>query len=274
MIPFLPNPWESAGLPDQEVSAGQPETAQFTAPEGFRLSDLMVQALFAGRKAKNANMDALRSAKEREAAGDIADYIWEDTGWGRGRDRHWRWEISDDTSKFTRGGRTLGESLHHPELHANYDIADIPIVYNDRLPRGHAAYYQSGSGGPERIELSPHSTDDELHSNLIHEVQHVIQNREGFSPGTDPVWMRRQIARVGRLGPFGPEEALGLYNKTAGEVEAQTAAKRLNKRPADRLRVSPWNEEPIARERQIVLERARDGSTLPIPFPKPPVFFE
>jgi hypothetical protein len=50
MMPILPSPWESAGLPDEEGGAEQPRTAQFFAPEGFRPGDLARSVLYLGQQ--------------------------------------------------------------------------------------------------------------------------------------------------------------------------------------------------------------------------------
>ncbi len=56
MLPILPNPWELAGLPDEDVPPGQPRTAQFLAPEGFRPGDLASPVLYLGQRARTADL--------------------------------------------------------------------------------------------------------------------------------------------------------------------------------------------------------------------------
>jgi hypothetical protein len=56
--------------------------------------------MFGGISAKNAPLDDLAKAEAMEKAGEAADDIWRATGWGRGADQKWRFEIDDSKSVY------------------------------------------------------------------------------------------------------------------------------------------------------------------------------
>lgn len=59
---------------------------------------------YAGRRAKNADLAALERAEQMEEQGADAETIRRDTGWFRGMDGKWRFEIDDSGMQFRKGG--------------------------------------------------------------------------------------------------------------------------------------------------------------------------
>ena len=68
-----------------------------TGDDGNRLS-------YAGVNAKTADMRSLREARELEEAGAAAETIREATGWFRGADGKWRFEIDDSAAEYRKHG--------------------------------------------------------------------------------------------------------------------------------------------------------------------------
>jgi hypothetical protein len=155
---------------------------------------------FAGVGAKTANLVKLASAEAMEQAGKSADDIWRSTGWGRGTDGKWRFEIDDSASsslvrmdgeQVADGSNFLGDIMSHDDLYKNYD--DLSVV---------GASYRNGPKGgsytrPENREyLGLFDIDEEIQARgksaedinqvLLHESQHAIQKRENFASGGDP----------------------------------------------------------------------------------------
>lgn len=66
---------------------------------------------YAGRNARTADMEALARAEEMERNGEDWDTIRQETGWFRGMDNEWRFEINDSNMEFRRDGdvRLLAE---------------------------------------------------------------------------------------------------------------------------------------------------------------------
>lgn len=149
--------------------------------------------IFGGRLAKTADQAALSKAEELAANGAPREQIWNDTGWFQGADGKWRFEIDDSTSVAKAGTPgTVQQKLTHPELTAAYpDIADVRLRWGEAPGRG-SHQMRSPSGSPENIGLSqadPMSKSKEI---LLHELQHAVQSREGFTSGASPSWFNQQ----------------------------------------------------------------------------------
>ena len=154
--------------------------------------------MFAGENAQNADKEALNAAKEMEENGTDAETIRQKTGWFRGADGKWRWEIDDsgmklrtdaaDISNYT----TLGELVDAPALFATYpDMKDMDVTFHN-LERGQFGGYNRRF---DSIELSRDlkNRPEALLNSLIHEVQHAIQQREGFTPGANLKYWNRKL---------------------------------------------------------------------------------
>lgn len=103
---------------------------------------------FAGEKAQGADMEALGLAKDMLAAGVAEDTIRQQTGWHRGMDGKWRWEIDDSSMRYDSSGDLRGaesarwaqEDLHNAreELwgHADMETLDKVRAYNRAVLAG------------------------------------------------------------------------------------------------------------------------------------------
>lgn len=153
---------------------------------------------YAGRNAENADLDALHEAERYEMQGVDAETIRQKTGWFRGADGKWRSEVNDsgmklrtdaaDISNYT----TLGKLVNASELFAAYpDLADVGVTFQT-LERGQNGGYNRRF---DSIELSRDlkNRPEALLNSLTHEVQHAIQQREGFTPGANPKYWNRKL---------------------------------------------------------------------------------
>lgn len=148
---------------------------------------------YAGEKALIANHSILAQAKAMEKNGADSEEIRQKTGWHRGYDGKWRFEIDDSGMKikdmiFTAG--TLGDLIEHDTLFKAYpQLKNLRYAF-ERIENGARAYIFADSSGI----ILDHSlrTDalrgekDKLKSILMHEIQHYIQHNEGFASGTNP----------------------------------------------------------------------------------------
>lgn len=189
-----------------------------------------VKYSFAGRKAKNSNHYLIQKAQFMIEDGVDSETIRKETGWYKGYDNKWRFEIDDSKMTITQSDRKylqetsstlLGYLINHNELFKSYpQLRDIMVYSKDTNGDGDAYYdpkYKS-------ITISSRSlrtlSDYGLKSILIHEIQHAIQDIEGFTPGTDT-------------------SDFAKFLNTAGEIEAYdtsdrvdfTADQRKNTRP-------------------------------------------
>ncbi len=155
-----------------------------------------VQYAMAGPKAVGANEEALLFAQSREQAGVAMENIRRNTGWFKGIDGVWRYEISDAGFSLTpafealkespmmgkKDSIPLSEAINHPALFRAYpELADVKIFKRRPLfdfGRGQQGWFDEKTN---EIGITPYATD--VPGTLIHEIQHWIQNKEGFAQG-------------------------------------------------------------------------------------------
>lgn len=123
------------------------------------------------------------------------------TGWSRGTDGEWRYEIDDSQAKvdiealqrnagFFGDELALSDVLEHQELFDAYPrLADVEVVVWDDLDLGDAAYSRYDNIIYINVATLP---EEQLKAKLLHEVQHAIQASEGFATVG-----AREIAKMG-----------------------------------------------------------------------------
>ena len=140
---------------------------------------------FAGEKALNASANKLSKAKAMLEKGEDEVKIWQSTGWYKDKDGAWKFEIDDSPAKIkNQNADKLGDLLEHKELFKAYpELKDIKIkkIIDEKGEK--LGYYD-----PNKKEIAINNIGDK--STLMHEVQHAIQNIEGFARGGeyDIVW--------------------------------------------------------------------------------------
>lgn len=229
--------------------------------------------VFGGMRAAGAPTDALRTANMLDMKGASPSDIWQQTGWFRGADQKWRFEIPDKgasvdlTSLGSSGTAPLGSVLSHPALFSAYpDLAKTPVEVGGPGGNVRGVYNPGGPEAAENISLSsiwPKANYSPL-STLLHESQHAIQSREGFAYGgspTDPGMveagkgvlstMQDRVAVLkGSSDPMDQDESSYLraminnyrgspeklaYRSLSGEVEARNVQSRFAN-----PRLAPW----------------------------------
>ena len=140
---------------------------------------------FAGEKALNVSANKLSKAKAMLEKGEDEVKIWQSTGWYKDKDGAWKFEIDDSPAKIkNQNADKLGDLLEHKELFKAYpELKDIKIkkIIDEKGEK--LGYYD-----PNKKEIAINNIGDK--STLMHEVQHAIQNIEGFARGGeyDTVW--------------------------------------------------------------------------------------
>lgn len=135
-------------------------------------------ATIAGVGAATADLQALARARAMAVSGEGRDAILAKTGWWRGPDGKWRFEISDKGATVNPSavsGGKLDTFIDHPDLFKAYpELADVTVQTMSR--RGGS--YSSGDDAPLI------SINDKLpKGSLLHETQHAIQDIEAFERG-------------------------------------------------------------------------------------------
>ena len=141
--------------------------------------------IFAGRNAKTADHGAMQRAASRLAAGDDPRVVWREEGWMRGPDGHMRFEIDDSGSQFTGAAGSLQrapEALRHADLYAAYPDMDEVGITSSVMNEPGATY--ANRHGFEDIQIG--GDPSSYRSYATHELQHAVQNREGFARGGNP----------------------------------------------------------------------------------------
>lgn len=147
--------------------------------------------IFAGKRA------AARSGEDRRAAIAEAERLFEQgmknrdvydrTGVFRGADGKLRFEIDDKASSVldvVHGGTSmrLEDYLTHPELYDLYpSMRGMPVDFKPRQDM--LGVRGSFSPSSQRITLAM-DDPEQMRSTLLHEAQHAVQDREGFSGGS------------------------------------------------------------------------------------------
>lgn len=217
------------------------------------------QYSFAGQKASTANLEHLKNAQEMETLGADMKSIRKATGWFKGMDGKWRFEIDDSEMTYHRGG-DAAFSRDHPD-YAEYQklmrkwmtgevtaeeetrLRQMDETWgreygrlSERVDRGNAtledildhealfrAYPQlrrtkvefadmpkntMGSYSPSQnlITLS-NELRNAPESTLAHEIQHAIQNAEGFTRGSNREYWEEKLTSGDKIQSKGFQDA-------------------------------------------------------------------
>ena len=284
------------------VDRGQSRPQDLLAPLGMSALGMPFAVpgavgVFGGRLARTADQAALRRAEEMATSGADRRAIWDETGWFQGRDGQWRFEIDDSGMRAVNpqwetrwsdnsirtpdnlGGAhaqlplpvRTGQLFDHPELARNYpSIMDTPVdLMTDVSSNGRV--YRLGQPD-EAIWLNTDLSLDRAPSIALHELQHIIQRREGFAPGGNQLGVRsmpefrevlERTLRESEADGDPPISAAGMsqlrdliadktYRELAGEVEARNVQTRQRFTPDERRARPPWETQDVPDADQIL----------------------
>ena len=205
--------------------------------ERFNLSNDDIRYSIIGEKGASAldmaeeatiRMDNLAIARQMEERGDSALNIRMATGWERGADGLWRYEIEENIPKdfFTKNldvETTLGEILgdDHQYFKAYPSLADIKVLFSSQAYTDAGIY---GGYNPINRSLLMFNSDENLET-FVHEIQHAIQVEEGFAVGGGEENFRFEGDIGFRQGQQYIPMKLILENKTRKYVGKETAIK-------------------------------------------------
>jgi len=220
-----------------------------------------------------------------EAANKSAEDIFIATGWEKGVDNKWKYDLQEGVVEFkNKKNGKASEVINYPELFKAYPKAkniDIVFMNSDKFD---GMYLPSKN----RIMLSNSLSDSELKSTLLHEIQHFIQNEEGFAVGGTAQTIKDLYnARIKYEKNFSVKKVLNniknslfkpnsesvkedldklsklvsksdgeLYKSIAGEVEAFNVEERAKMTPEERKAspISKTAEKPI--KEQVVISES------------------
>lgn len=210
---------------------------------------------YAGKKAKTADKLKLATAEQMLKDGIDSETVRKETGWFKGYDGKWRFEIDDSQMVFSKNGfnpdlleykdlelkfitgtitaeeqtrlRELSNTVKGINLHRLDQFAKHDALF-EAYPelRGIELKFTELDGNEKgnydyrhnELQISNKLSQNEIKETLIHEIQHAVQHLEEFTVGSN-------------LGMFNNTEersAYEQYENTAGEIEARDVSKRLD----------------------------------------------
>lgn len=255
------------------------------------------QAMFAGARSTGWNPKSEIIAKAMEGIGKTPEQIHLATGLTKDKAGHWSREFSDRDMEVTNlpaKGTVdkLSNVLNHPKFAREYPdlFNDLKITIIDR--KGTYGGYDRKSN---TIYLNPAEIAKDggsLSSTLAHELQHAVQNWEGFPSGSNAAQegkalnkvldylynrneslyqkmielersgkedkipsLERQYAKTSKLiGEIesNGNKAFNNYKKQAGEVQARNTQNRLNLTEEERGKLSPQDTQDTSIKDQLV----------------------
>lgn len=243
---------ENAGLPmydydpNKEGDRSRAFNEAINSSDNIRFSLAGVRGAAAADKAeeRNARMDNLSVARKMEEEKKDAKAIKMATGWERGADGKWRYEIPDAKIKDTMNvgggqivkryeddmlwnGGKLSDVIDAPELFKAYPQLkgvriDTDAIMNDMPSHGE---YDSKTN-----TITIHADELKYMNDILnHEIQHAIQGIEGFATGGSPTTIRGEVKKrfnevtkqIKQLRAEGKEdEAKALIEKNRGLYDA------------------------------------------------------
>lgn len=293
------------------------------APVASKLADGTLGS-FAGVTSKTLDKNKLAQAQVMQANGANPEEIWQTTGFFRGADTRWRYEILDQLARLKMNNfvdvtpkesmdwssvntnttslirpknplndvdmsgmstlqqiehltssethQLLSDIIDHPELFKAYPfLKDVKVQNMPPQMSNRTLAYVDSNGD---INLSPMSPDLTKQV-LLHEIQHIIQRREGFARGGNPSQFEHpNIDKAQKLyddaiaqggDPNSPaltkakkiiddnrNQAYKEYHRLAGEVEARNVENRLLLDEELQRRIHPNRTEEYSSNQQLV----------------------
>ncbi|MDE6044291.1 MAG: hypothetical protein K2F85_02090, partial [Helicobacter sp.] len=168
-----------------------------------------------GGASSGLNAERYAVAKELAQKGASEEEILARTGWFRGLDGNWKFQLDlakGAAYKLKEGGYHLSQLFKQESLYAAYPFLRDVRVQIARLPE-----HVNGSFEPTTRIITLNSANNKLDFTkaLCHELQHIIQKHEGFAQGSSP--------------------NNAHYWTNAGEVEARATFKNGESNPRQRL---------------------------------------
>jgi hypothetical protein len=219
-------------------------------------------SMFGGMFSDTADRNALKEAMDLKLRGTSDIGIWDRTGWYKGVDDKWRYEIPTQNAKLRSmddfydwdRGSPITDLLDFPELYKAYpDLRrNVDVEIRDDIP--YAGSYGAAFPSGGHIDIHPDFYNLET---FLHELQHGIQTIEGYAPGTNPTYLDEQFTRkaLEEYGEADPDDIWRLakeaYRREAGEVEARNVETRIPYVAEERATIPPWFSQDVPRKQQI-----------------------
>lgn len=174
------------------------KTLDFTKNPTSIPGNALYQIIGESAKLTRKVLTNLGLAQRQEKLGRTSSFIHNLTGWERGADGRWRYKINFGKLTLTPESlaampknldgnpvTTLGEIYDAPELFTAYpQLREVEVVFDKKIPPGNGGY--DGSIRLSYDQVAKEYRGTSLMSVLVHEIQHVVQDIEGFAQGGNP----------------------------------------------------------------------------------------
>ena len=165
-----------------------------TATGTEKVQDSGERFAYAGEKADTADKMKLATAEQMLKDGVDSETIRRETGWFKGYDGKWRFEIDDSNLKITiphSRYTKLSDILQHDTLFEAYpELKEIYVIMDD-IESGAGSY--SRTFGDITISRDLINNSKSFKKVLLHEVQHVIQDIEQFARGASVAFWEKKL---------------------------------------------------------------------------------
>ena len=226
---------------NRSVLMGQQQKQQASKALGDYAGSMGLAGMFVGQGSSTWNKAEADKALKMAQSGTDPRKIWSETGNWKGPDGAWRQEIDDSGASLLKQSSTItdymsdiGPStypskmdalLSHRNLGGAYpDVAAMPLtmkngVGGEFFVDGHGPHISVGAKHRGGTFHNPEQTK----STAMHEVQHAIQQKEGWAQGGSPDGLAPALSREAkefrkqarnlddsawRNDPLGPSELL------------------------------------------------------------------
>jgi len=193
-------------------------------------------------KEKEINKYGRRGAQVSEMKGDSFSAF-----------KKFRADAEKEFNDHNKTHRNINEILHHEALINSYpELEKTSVMWNPNI--GKSGEYSRGT-----ISFGDATNESGLKSLFGHELQHAVQQREGFARGGSPEAMRSFLAPDPSLqSAYSQSELNDAYRRLAGEAEARLTQSRMPMTMEERLATPPWTMFDVPEAQQIV--RFGDGA--------------
>ena len=186
---------------------------------GFNPESGNIYLQMAGQKALTANEENLQRAMAMWEEAKSQEEIFKETGWVHGIDGKWRFEIPDlfnnidphaleiPENKMMGASVKLSDMYNNPQLYEAYPWLrniDVVVAYPEALMLFNERKNMDTTWGfadydNDMIVINADklgkTNDTEIRKNLLHEIQHLIQEEEGFARGGGTSTVVRSIEK-------------------------------------------------------------------------------
>ncbi len=181
-----------------------------TLNKGFRGQ----RGIFAGINALTADKEALAKAQDMIAQGVDPEDVWQQTGWGRGADGKWRFEIDDSKAKIRDYQFTPREA---------YEQARTDAFINESEPMRERAASMRQYAGMTKTQLKEEykRTGDEIINAALNGDMQKAKNLSASREGLDSLLSQMSNRQYGGLSSFMAHGDLGMAYPDAYKIHTR-----------------------------------------------------